>query len=162
MHWLEKCVVVTPSTVLRCLYIFFELGHYNWIVSIVGLSEGVTFPHSSSRSVEKKTQPGARQAVLLRPYMNAPRTSVDPGLRAGFPVPLFRPQWIHLLGEIPCKAHSLEDRTRSCLCVPSNSIETPTNLHTKCHWGQSRQGWVGGGKERIQPSVFLLHLMFLD
>lgn len=107
------------------------------------------------RSTERKTQSGARQTVLLRACMYVPRASEDSGAGQGF---LFhsRPQWIQLLGRYHAKP-SLKDRTHTCALV-----WTPTNLHTKCHWGRAgRFGFVWGWG-RIQYSVFLWGLMLWD
>lgn len=98
-----------------------------------------------------RTLSGARPAVLLRACTHVPRASEDSGSGQGF---LFhsRPQWIHLLGRYRAKPVSSPCALKL--------TQTPTNLHTKCHWG--RAGGFENQGERIQPSVPPLPLTSLD
>lgn len=70
------------------------------------------------------------------------------------------PNEFTFLREIPCKALSPEDRSQSCLHMPSNSFKRQQTRTQSAIEGE-QAGWSLRG-ERIWPSVFLLHLMLLD
>lgn len=123
------------------------------------LTEAAAAATAGQVNSKRKTQAGARQAVLPRACTYVPGASEDAGRGQGF---LFhsRPQWIHLFREIPCKALSLEDRSQSCLHMPSNSFKHQQTCTQSAIEGKQAGSSLRG--ERIQPSVFLLHLMLLD
>lgn len=66
---------------------------------------------------------------------------------AGFPAPFSTPKINSSFKEIPSKAPLLQDRTSSCLCCVLILVQTPTSLHTKCHWGQAGRFGLERGKE---------------
>lgn len=103
---------------------------------------------------KRKTRAGARQAVRM--YPERLRTRVEGRVSCS----TLDPNEFTFLREIPCKALSPEDRSQSCLHMPSNSFKRQQTRTQSAIEGE-QAGWSLRG-ERIRPSVFLLHLMLLD